>query len=64
VDIPHADLTVDQGLAERLVRAQFPALAGPVTLVAQGWDNALFRLGDAWAIRMPRREVAAHLVEH
>ncbi|GAA4177929.1 aminoglycoside phosphotransferase family protein [Gryllotalpicola koreensis] len=64
MDIPHADLTVDKDLAERLVRAQFPALAGPVALVAQGWDNALFRLGDAWAIRMPRREVAAHLVEH
>ncbi|WP_245980044.1 aminoglycoside phosphotransferase family protein [Gryllotalpicola protaetiae] len=64
MDIPHADLTVDEDLAARLVRAQFPALAGPVTPVAQGWDNALFRLGDELAIRMPRREVAAHLIEH
>ena len=64
MDIPHADLTVDKELAERLVAAQFPELAGPVTLVSQGWDNALFRLGDDLAIRMPRREVASHLIEH
>ncbi|GAA4160575.1 aminoglycoside phosphotransferase family protein [Gryllotalpicola daejeonensis] len=64
MDIPHADLTVDKDLAARLVTAQFPDLAAPVELIAQGWDNALFRLGDDLAIRMPRREVAAHLVEH
>jgi aminoglycoside phosphotransferase (APT) family kinase protein len=64
VDIPDADLAVDQGLAERLVTRHFPALAAPVTLVAQGWDNALFRLGARLAIRLPRREVAARLIEH
>ena len=64
MDIPHADLTVDADLASRLVGAQFPTLAGPVSLIAQGWDNALFRLGDDLAVRMPRREVAAHLIEH
>jgi aminoglycoside phosphotransferase (APT) family kinase protein len=64
VDIPHADLTVDAELAARLVAAQFPGLAAPVELVAQGWDNALFRLGERSAIRIPRRAVAATLIEH
>jgi aminoglycoside phosphotransferase (APT) family kinase protein len=64
VDIPHADLTVDADLAARLVAAQFPGLAAPVELVAQGWDNALFRLGERSAIRIPRRAVAATLIEH
>ncbi|MCL2515546.1 MAG: aminoglycoside phosphotransferase family protein [Microbacteriaceae bacterium] len=64
MDIPHADIAVDQDLAARLVAAQFPELAGEVALVAQGWDNALFRLGSRLAIRMPRREVAARLIEH
>ncbi|MFC4242473.1 aminoglycoside phosphotransferase family protein [Gryllotalpicola reticulitermitis] len=64
MDIPHADLAVDQALAERLVARHFPALAAPVELVAEGWDNALFRLGRRHAIRLPRREVAARLIEH
>ncbi|WP_022882985.1 aminoglycoside phosphotransferase family protein [Gryllotalpicola ginsengisoli] len=64
MDIPRADLVVTAELAGRLVAEQFPELAGPVRLVAQGWDNALFRLGDALSIRMPRREAAAHLIEH
>lgn len=36
----------------------------PLQLVANGWDNAVFRLGDDLAVRVPRREAAAHLVEH
>jgi len=64
VDIPDADLAADHDLAERLVARQFPDLAAPVTLVAEGWDNVLFRLGPRLAIRLPRREVAARLIEH
>jgi aminoglycoside phosphotransferase (APT) family kinase protein len=64
VDIPEADITVDAELATRLITAQFPELAGPLRLVAEGWDNVLFRLGDDLAVRLPRREVAAHLIEH
>ena len=64
VDIPHADIEVDAELAARLVAAQFPELSGEVSPLAQGWDNALFRLGPRLAIRMPRREIAAKLIEH
>ncbi|MFL5805140.1 MAG: aminoglycoside phosphotransferase family protein [Roseiflexaceae bacterium] len=32
--------------------------------VEAGWDNALFRLGDHLAVRLPRRAVAAPLIVH
>lgn len=64
MDIPHADIPVDAELAARLLSEQFPEFAGALTLVAEGWDNVLFRLGDRLALRLPRREVAAHLIEH
>lgn len=64
MDIPHADVNVDAQLAAELVATQFPQLAARVTPVSEGWDNALFRLGEALAIRMPRRAVAARLIEH
>jgi hypothetical protein len=37
-------------------------LAGlPLADTAEGWDNHLFRLGDALAVRLPRRALAANL---
>lgn len=63
-DAPDADIDVDPHLVDRLVRAQRPDLAGPLRLVANGWDNAVFRLGDDLAVRIPRRRSAAHLIEH
>lgn len=54
----HADeLHVDEDLALRLLRAQFPRWADlPLTPVAeQGTDHTLFRLGDDMVVRMPIR---------
>jgi aminoglycoside phosphotransferase (APT) family kinase protein len=63
-DAPPADLHVDEELVARLVAAQHPDLAGDVRLVANGWDNAMFRLGDALAVRMPRRALAVGLMRN
>jgi aminoglycoside phosphotransferase (APT) family kinase protein len=63
-DAPPPDLHVDEALAARLVAAQHPDLAGPVRLVANGWDNAIFRLGEQYAVRMPRRAVAIGLMRN
>lgn len=57
-----AEFEVDAALVARLVDAQHPDLAGPVTFIGNGWDNALFRLGDRYLARLPRRQVAADLV--
>src|SRR5262245_29382205 len=31
-------------------------------MVAEGWDNVMFRLGDLLAVRLPRRAAVAHLI--
>ncbi|MFF1573889.1 aminoglycoside phosphotransferase family protein [Leifsonia sp. NPDC058292] len=61
---PEADIASDADLVATLIAAQHPDLAGPLTLVSDGWDNLIYRLGDAYAVRIPRRDVAAHLIEH
>ncbi len=61
---PEADIASDADLVARLVDTQHPDLAGPLTLVSDGWDNLIYRLGSEYAVRIPRREVAAHLIEH
>ncbi len=61
-DAPDSDVHVDAALVARLVESRHPSFAGPVELVANGWDNAIFRLGERWAARMPRRALAEGLV--
>ncbi|MFB6869029.1 aminoglycoside phosphotransferase family protein [Agromyces sp. NPDC056389] len=63
-DAPEPDIVVDEALAEALVASQHPDLAGRVVLVANGWDNAMFRLGEHHLVRLPRRTIAADLVLH
>ncbi len=60
--MPEAEVAVDAVLAEALVAAQHPDLVAPVQPVAEGWDNAVFRLGDELAVRLPRRLLGAQLV--
>lgn len=61
---PPADIHTDAELVARLIAEQHPDLTGPLRLVSDGWDNQIYRLGDDLAVRVPRREVAAHLIEH
>lgn len=56
---------IDDTLVRALLTEQHPDLAKlPVRAAASGWDNAMFRIGDALAARLPRREVAAPLIDH
>lgn len=73
---PPAEISLTADDVDRLIAAQHPALharlrtashAGPrepLTLVAHGWDNDVFRLGPDLAVRLPRRKAAARLVEN
>jgi aminoglycoside phosphotransferase (APT) family kinase protein len=61
---PAADLHVDEGLVRALLADQHPDLPGELRLASNGWDNALYRLGDDLAVRIPRRDAAAHLIAH
>jgi aminoglycoside phosphotransferase (APT) family kinase protein len=62
---PEADIDVSITLVRELLRAQHPDLSRlPVTEAAAGWDNAIFRLGEGIAVRLPRRTAAAALLEN
>ena len=62
---PEAELDIDEALVGQLLDRQFPDLASlPRRVVANGWDNAMVRLGDDLVVRLPRRRVAAELIEH
>ena len=61
--MPAAEVEVDVELVRDLLSEQHPDLAElPLTLVANGWDNAVYRLGDDMSVRLPRRQLGADLV--
>jgi aminoglycoside phosphotransferase (APT) family kinase protein len=63
--MPAAEVSVSPALVRRLLEAQQPDLAHlPVRLMAYGWDNFMYRLGDELAVRLPRRAAAAGLIVH
>ena len=63
--MPAAEVSVSPDLVRRLLAAQQPDLAHlPVRVMAYGWDNLMYRLGDELAVRLPRRAAAAGLIVH
>ena len=64
-NMPAAEIEIDAALVRALLIDQHHDLAElPITTLGFGWDNAMFRLGDDYTVRLPRREMAAVLVEH
>jgi aminoglycoside phosphotransferase (APT) family kinase protein len=62
---PPAEVEVSAALVRELLAEQHPDLAEfPVAPAASGWDNVTYRLGEDLAVRLPRRAVAAALLEH
>lgn len=62
---PAADIEIDESLVRALLREQHPDLAElPLQSMDSGWDNAMFRLGDSLAVRLPVRQLAAPLIEY
>ncbi len=62
-----AVLTVDvtETLVHDLLVDQHPDLAAlEIRRADRGWDNAVFRLGDDLALRIPQRIAGAFLIEH
>jgi aminoglycoside phosphotransferase (APT) family kinase protein len=59
------ETVIDAALIADLLEEQAPHLAGlPALKVTDGWDNAVWRLGDVLAIRITRRAVAVDLHRH
>lgn len=61
--MPLAEIAIDVLLVRTLLRRQAPHLASlPIRLMGEGWDNLLFRTGDQWLVRIPRRAAAVPLL--
>lgn len=64
-DGPVTEVPIDTALVHNLLLEQHPDLAHlPLRALEEGWDNAVFRLGDDLAIRLPRRSVTARLIDN
>jgi aminoglycoside phosphotransferase (APT) family kinase protein len=62
---PPPDIAIDQSLVRALLLEQHADLAHlPLIAIGEGWDNSMFRLGDALAVRLPRRAASAVLIEN
>ncbi len=62
---PISEVEIDATLVYNLLENQHPDLAHlPISLVDSGWDNVIFRLGEQFSVRLPRRKVAAKLIEN
>jgi aminoglycoside phosphotransferase (APT) family kinase protein len=65
IGTPAAEHAIDGALVAGLLADQHPDLAQEPLLEAEaGWDNAMFRLGEHLAVRLPRRAAAAALITH
>lgn len=63
--MPAAEVTVTTEQLRSMIVRQAPQLAHePIEFLANGWDNALFRIGRDHVARLPRRRAAVALVEH
>jgi len=63
--IPPAEVAIDSSLVRKLLQQQHQDLVHlPLVDVGEGWDNRLFRLGEDFAVRLPRRAASAALIEH
>lgn len=62
---PPAEVEIDLDLVTGIVREQHRDLSSlAIRPVASGWGNSTWRLGDDFALRLPRRELSASLIRH
>ena len=62
-NMPAAEVEITAGLVRSLLASQRPQLSdSEVTLLANGWDNVSFRVGEELVARLPRRSIAASLI--
>ena len=62
---PPAEVEVTVDWVRDLLQSQHPDLANyRLRRIDAGFDNVLFRLGNHLCVRLPRRQMAAQLIEH
>ena len=62
-ETPAAEVDVSPELVRSLVDTQFQIYSNlELSLIGNGWDNSMYRLGPDLTVRLPRRSLAAPLV--
>ena len=62
-NMPEAEVEVNADIVRALIISQAPEFSGlDVRPLANGWDNVMFRLGDDYTVRLPRRLAAVGLL--
>ncbi len=62
---PAAEVRITDALVRELLRAQKPEFADrSLTLLASGFDNVIYRLGEEHLVRLPRRQFAVALARN
>ncbi|MGK7897586.1 MAG: aminoglycoside phosphotransferase family protein [Xenococcus sp. (in: cyanobacteria)] len=65
IGTPESELEINPALVYSLLQEQHPDLLHlPINKIDNGWDNAIFRLGNKLSVRLPRRQAAAKLIEN
>lgn len=60
---PAASIDITESLVRELTADQQPELSGlPIQIMESGWDNVMVRVGERYALRLPRRDVAERLI--
>lgn len=63
--MPAAEVDITIAVVQSLLASQRPDLAeAEIRLLANGWDNTSFRVGEELVARLPRRAIAATLIEN
>lgn len=61
---PAAEIDIDLALVKSLLQAQHPDLANlSISYLSEGWDNVIYRLGNKYLLRLPRRTQAVPFIE-
>ena len=61
---PPAEFEVTPELARKLLQSQHPDLAHlDIVEFSSGWDNSIFRLGNQYTLRLPRRKIGSLLIK-
>lgn len=62
---PKAEITITDSLVKNLIDTQIHELDNlPLKYLDAGWDNVMYRLGDDYLVRLPRRELGATLIKN
>lgn len=62
---PKGDINITESLVKKLLDKQIHELSYlPLEYLAEGWDNVMYRLGNDYLVRLPRRTQAATLIKN